>query len=217
MAALIAAIEPTLSRSPALASRQVAEARTPLPPATQLHASSYFHALRDAGPVSASATAPHTPHTSQAAIGLAPTIGVTVAAPSPRRGLYLWLGGAVIAALIGLAIGLTIRRSASRSTSISTDMIDPPPSVAIAAPAASPVTRPAGDPGPADAPPGDAEPGDAIAAPPADARPAPVPGDASTAPVHVSAPVRNPAAEEHLRNAEEAFARQAPAETAGRG
>jgi serine/threonine-protein kinase len=184
MAARIAALEPTLTRPPA-ASHQVAAAVTP---AAQLHASSYVRALRDAG-------SPVTPVPDVAArrVVSAPTIGLaaatanTPARPS-RRGLHLALG-VVIASLFGIAIGVALRTSASRSTSIPV-----PDSHGSAVAGGAAVAGGVLDTGPRDA-------GSPVA--PADAGAAPPPGNAAP-PVHVSAPVRNPAAEEHLRNAEDA-------------
>jgi hypothetical protein len=112
-----------------------------------------------------------------------------------------------IASLIGIAIGIAIRRSASQDTSNSQPPpVQPPPSqahpvvVATGALDAGPETRP--DAGSRDA---------TSTVPPTDAGLAPVspvsvPRDAATAaPIHVPPPVHNPAAEEHLRNAEDAF------------
>jgi len=192
MAAQLTALAPTLTHTPAAASRPVAAAVTP---ASQFHASSYFHALRDADP--AGTTAPDPP---AGRVVSAPTIGLPAATQRPRRGLYVWLGGVAIASLIGLAVGVAIRTAASRSTASSPEAHAVAGAVVI-------------DAGRADVGPGDAarvaSPADAGAvAPPGDAATPAVapPGDAATpAPVHVSAPVRNTAAEEHLRNAEDAF------------
>jgi len=191
MAALIAAIEPTLTSVPATASRQVA-ARPEPSRAAQLHPSSYFHALGDT--VLAATTAPNAP---AAGVGLAPTIGISPAATTPRRGLSRWIGGIVIASLIGAVIGIAIRRFASRSPSDSEE-----PAVVVATGADARLTDATLAVAPVDAGPADAM----IAMAPADAGPARVPGDApATIPVHVSAQVRNTEAEEHLRNAEAAF------------
>jgi serine/threonine-protein kinase len=117
-----------------------------------------------------------------------------------RRGLYFWLGVVAIASLLGVALGVAVRRSTSGSTSMS----EPAPhaEVAIAAPA---------DAGPRDdsnrhaATPKDA------AAPsiPVDARhaiPAAPPTPLRAVPaIHAAAPARNPVADEHLRSAEEAY------------
>jgi len=180
MAARLSELEPTLTRTAVIASRQVAAAITP---AAAFHASSYFHALRDAGPpVTAAPDASPGRVVSAPTVGLAPATANAPARPS-RRGLYRWLGGVAIASLVGIAIGVALRKSTSRSTSIS-----------------APESH-----GPIDAGPIDAAPGDAGSpVPPADAGAAPPLGDAAP-PVHVSAPVRNTAAEEHLRNAEDAF------------
>jgi Protein kinase domain len=184
MAAQLTELEPTLARTPAAASRQVAVVA---PSATQFHASSYFHALRDTDAVGTAAPEPPAGRAVSA-----PTVGLPAAAHRPRRGLYLWLGGVVIASLIGLAIGIAIRKSGSPGAAVS-------PEVHQAVPDAEPSDAPGGatsnarqDAGPPP-PPGDA----AFPLPPGDA--------AMPPPIHVSALVRNPAAEEHLRNAEDAF------------
>jgi len=194
MAAQITALEPTLTSAPA-ASRQ-AEVRAERTPTAQSRESSYVHALADtslASPVAADALA---------SVGSAPTIGFHTPQP-PRRRMSRWIGGVVIASLLGVVIGLAIRRSTSPGTASSDG-----PVVAVAAGAT--------DAGPTDAAitvaPSDAGAADAMsAAAPVDARSAVppvarVPEDAPAAtPVHVSARVRNAAAEEHLHNAEEAF------------
>ncbi len=220
MAALIAAIEPTLTSAPAAASRQVA-ARPDPSRAAQLHPSSYFHALGDI--VLAATTAPNAP---AAGVGLAPTTGFSPAATPFRRGLSRWIGGIVIASLIGAVIGIAIRRSASGRSSSSeepavvvaagvADGRPPDAAIAVARVDAGPtevriaVTQ--ADAGPSDvriaATPTDAGPSDVlIAVAPADAGSTRVLGDApATPPIHVSARVRNAAAEEHLSNAEAAF------------
>jgi serine/threonine protein kinase len=211
MAGLIAALEPGLTGAPtshltgAPTSRPALVVRPPGSSATQVHASSYFHALSDT-----SLAAPVAPEAPPAAVGSAPTINLPPVARPSRRGLYLWLGGVAIASMIGITIGLAIRRSTSRSTSIS-----PQDSQAMAvATDAGAVARIADAAGAADAAgvadaagAANAAPQDAAnAGPVADAGSLPVPVDApAVAPVHVSAPVRNAAAEEHLRNAEDAF------------
>ena len=196
MAAQLTELEPTLTRTPAAASPQVAVAVTP---ATQFHASSYFHALRDTDAVGT--TAPDTP--AGRAVS-APTVGLPAAAHRPRRGLYLWLGGVALASLMGIAIGVAIRKAGSPSASIAPEVhpevlravLDAEAADAGPGDATSDASQDAGAP----PPPGDAAP------PPGDAAMPPPPGDAATPPpVHVSAPVRNPAAEEHLRNAEDAL------------
>jgi serine/threonine protein kinase len=195
MAAQLAQLAPTLTRTPAAAPRSVAAAVTP---ASQPHASSYFHALRDAAPVDTT-----TADTPVARVVSAPTVGLPPAVPRPRRGLYLWLGGVVIASLVGVALGVAIRSSASRSTSISSEAHDAGVAMGVTDTRPPDATRSAA--ALADAAPGDA-PGVAVAVIDAGDASAAPPGDAGTAaPVHVAVPVRNPAAEEHLRNAEDAF------------
>jgi hypothetical protein len=175
--------------------------------------SSYFHVLRD-GELDGAAA----PGASAVNVRSAEALEVPSTARRSRRGLYLWLAGAAIASLFGVAIGGAIRRSASGSTSMSDQ--DSGGVVAAAAPT---------DAGPRDAPirmSTDAA-GLAIPADPPTAPPAPVashtapvashtapvapptapiaPPTAPVAPFRVSAPVRNPVAEEHLRNAEDGF------------
>jgi hypothetical protein len=104
----------------------------------------------------------------------------------------------VIASLFGAVIGIAIRRSASGPSSSSEE---PAGVVAAGVADAGPpdTTMPVA---PVDAGPADVR----VAMAPADASPLLVPGDAPPLlPVHVSARVRNPVAEEHLRNAEVAF------------
>jgi eukaryotic-like serine/threonine-protein kinase len=220
MAAQIAALEPTLTSAPA-ASRQV-EVRAERPPTAQSRESSYVHALADTGLASPVAAGP------RAGVGSAPTVGFLPTTQPPRRKASRWIGGVVIASLLGVVIGLVIRRSTSPGTA-SSDA----PAVAVAAGAADAgptdpaITVAPSEAGPTDpaiaAAPSDAGPTDpAITAAPSDARAtdvmiaavppvspvspvSPVPEDAPAAPVHVSARVRNAAAEEHLHNAEEAF------------
>jgi serine/threonine protein kinase len=201
MAAGIAAIEPTLTSAPA-ASRQVA-VRAERTPTAQSRESSYVHALGDT--VLAGATAPDV---LAAGVGSAPTIGSPAARP-PRRRRSRWVGGVVIASLFGVVIGIVIRQATSRSTSISEQpAVALATGVADAGPAQAVIAAVPIDAGPSDVrsatPPADAD--VRIAVGPADAGPVRVSGDAPAArPVHVSAQVRNAVAEEHLRNAEDAF------------
>ena len=221
MAALIAAIEPTLNNTPSSASRPLAMTLTPLAPVKQFHESSYFHALGDTA--LAGAVAPGEP---PSGVVSAPTVDLPFGQPPARpqtvrpsrRGLYLWLAGVAIASLIGIAIGIAIRRSALQGTSASPPPhVQPPPSQAHptvvaatgapdagsdAGPETRPDTRP--DAGSRDAT-STVPPTDAGLAPVSPVSVPPVPSDAATAPIHVPPPVRNPAAEEHLRNAEDAF------------
>jgi serine/threonine protein kinase len=217
MAALIAALEPTLLRAPTAAprrdtpaSRQVAAAVTP---ATRFHVSSYFQPLLDAGPPGLA------PEVAANRVGLAPTVdlpslpsALPPAPPAPppatkpfRRGLYFWLGGAAIASLLGGAIGIVIRTSGSQNTSIpAAEPASAPHEVIVAA-------EPADETEPVDAATlATAKPSDTTTTtmPPLDAGPAVVPRDAPPVPSsHGPAPVRNARAEEHLRNAEDAFRR----------
>ncbi len=190
MAALLGALEPSLSRR-AAAPPQVAIERAPTPLQT-FHPSSYVEALRDAAPASTEATAPGIPRPSTAS-----TANLGRTANGSRRRLYRGLGGAAIASLLGLGVGIALRRPALHSPS--PPARDPRAAVAI-------VARDA---------PGDAS-VDAGAAPAVDAGAAPA-VDAGAAPVPVAAPARarkargepadlhNASAEEHLRNAEDAL------------
>jgi serine/threonine protein kinase len=167
MAALIAGLEPTLSRPAAAPHGGAAEPPPPRPPSRPFHASSYFHV------VESSAAVPSERPT--------PDLGV-----SRGRGRYFVLGGAALAALVGLAVGLVIHGPAARTG---------------ASPADSPVALASGDAGPPDA--GAALAPDGSIAAPRDAAVRAVPLDAASPTVR--APPRNPVADEHLRNAEDAL------------
>ena len=217
MAALIAQIEPSLVRAPAAiaapvvaghatghvgshAARQATGAAAgsldhAAPPVLHnqaaFHASSYFRALRD-GELGDATTSTG----SRALAGSSGTLHAPLTARRRRRGLYLWLGGVAIASLIAVAIGGAIRRSASRSTSMSDRTLHGVITAAVpadAGPTGGTIRAPAD----ADAPPADAMPPGPIAAV--------APAAPSTAPIRVTAPARNPVAEEHLRNAEDGF------------
>jgi serine/threonine-protein kinase len=193
MATLIAALEPSLLRTPTTASPPVAvaparagstESGSPVRYAPPAHASSYFHALRDASP--AGSAAPDPPPGAPPF----PTTDLPPATLRSRRGRYLWLGGVAIASLLGVAIGFAVRPLPVRTT-------PPPPEDAPAAVVATAAS---------DAAPSDA----ARIAAPSDGGPVPIPqvpqvpdDPPAVPPVHVA--VRNAAAEEHLRNAEDAL------------
>jgi eukaryotic-like serine/threonine-protein kinase len=207
MAALLAELAPTLTRPPGAAPPRLATDPGPgdrpatalaagvTPPARPLasptalrrtfHESSYFHALRDTDP-----SVPVAASTTGAAVSSGQMMP---AVPRSRRGLYLWLGGVAIAALIGAVIGISIRTSTSRSASMSANGAH---------------TGTAG--APIDADPIDAGPGDGSVVVDAVALDASL---ALHAPVHAPAPpvaairglpaARKTEAEEHLRGAED--------------
>ncbi|HEU4734223.1 MAG TPA: protein kinase [Kofleriaceae bacterium] len=248
MAELIARIEPTLTRSapptnghaalhatgvvaigagglaaadaPAArpATDSIAHAVTPsAPKLATFRESSYFRAVRAADPPAPPAGS------TLATLGMADTLGVAVPARRARRGLYVWLGGAAIAALVGVALGVAIHRSASPGGASA----PPPARVASSAPGeVGPSAAPSAPGGAASAPAAPAAPGmrDGVAALPAlPARPVTAPGPAAPSraaapagpvarvvPVRAPAAAHNPAAEEHLRSAEDAFAHDNP-------
>ncbi|HET7503091.1 MAG TPA: protein kinase [Kofleriaceae bacterium] len=191
----------------------IAHAVTPSAPRlSKFRESSYFHALRPADLPAPPAGA------TLAALGAADTLGVAVPPGRSRRGLYLWLGGAAVASLVGVAIGVAIRRSAAPASAgeppalrvVSSPPTDAGPRDAPGArpdPAASDEARAPAAPAPRTAP-------DGVAAFPSPSSGATASGTASGRQVaHVvtvraaSAP-HSAEAEEHLRNAEDAFAHQ---------
>ncbi len=214
MAALIAAVEPTLVRPPAATAPPVAPGQAtsqatghvaghaigqavtpPLHQQAAFRESSYFHALRDGELDGAAAS-----RASVANGRSAETLHVSSPVRRSRRGLYLWLAGAAIASLIGVAIGVAIHGAASRSTSMSDRGSD-----GVVA-AASPTDAGLHGPTPT-APPTTpvAPPTTPVAPPTTPVAPPTTPIAPPTMPIRVSVPPRNPIAEEHLRNAEEGF------------
>ena len=158
-----------------------------------------------AGPARAAAQAPPADLAGRAAApaagarsaGSTATTGIRAIRPARRR-LSLWLVGISIASLIGVAVGLSVRRSS--------------PSASVATPAPLPVAVATAAAVPADA--AAPETGAPAAAPPDAAAPSAVAGTRVVAavashparpPVRVAAAPRNPAAEEHLRAAEDAL------------
>lgn len=213
MDALIRAIEPTLARPPG-PSAPVAAPSSPTPPPV-MHTSSYFQALRDTDPAEAAAAAPD-----PAAAGASTPLSSSLPRIArPRRRLALWLGGIAAASALGLGFGLAMRgtsRSSSMNASITTradPVPDPPPvghtegvttggSAAVADPA---TTAPDAAHAEAVTPVRAATPAErptATAAPRPVREPEGSGGGVRSAP---RAAGRNAAAEEHLRNAEEAF------------
>jgi hypothetical protein len=221
MAALIAEIEPTLARSPGAAALVIgatcasgaptghasahAVGRTTdqfgAPAASRtavFHASSYFPALSN-GQIDRAA-APEGVRPSIDSAGSPDTAPAAHRRRRSPRGLYLSLGGVMIASLVGATLGIAVHRSASRSTSMSgggSQPADPQGAVRAAAPDDAAVQDAAG---PA---PGNGE------APPVPIDAAHAPSASLPAAVHVPAAVpaagRNAAAEEHLRSAEDGF------------
>ncbi|HEX7841942.1 MAG TPA: hypothetical protein VF469_30940, partial [Kofleriaceae bacterium] len=128
-----------------------------------------------------------------AAAGLPPTARV-------RRRLYLWVGGIVIASLIGVVVGGSVHRAGSPAASNA----EPRPIAAELPADAGAMELATGDARIALATPLDAT----APSPPADAALAPPPPhDPPVAqhPVHAAAPAHPSAADEYLRAAEDAF------------
>ena len=200
MSELLAELTPRLAPPPIPRDRA-----SPIRPAVH-HASSYVDALRD--------TVPDSRRASEAA-GVDPPLRTR----RRRRGPAFWLGGVAIASLLGLAIGAAVRGTGPRSTSISTSIPEPRDRVAAAVPPDASAAGP-GDSGIAAPIPRDrASPDRASPIDPTGGfapRPAgravgvasPVTPGAVALPARRDAtPARNPVAEDHLRNAEDAFVR----------
>jgi serine/threonine-protein kinase len=210
MDALIRAIEPTLARPPGPGAPLAA----PASPTPVIHTSSYFQALRDTDPAEAAAAAPD-----PAAAGASTPLSSSLPRIArPRRRLALWLGGIAAASALGLGFGLAMRgtsRSPSMTESITrgADRVPDPPQASPAngattggsAAVTDPATAPDGARSEAVTPVRVATPGErttATAAP----RPARESEGGPAGSVRgPRAAGRNAAAEEHLRNAEEAF------------
>jgi serine/threonine protein kinase len=211
MDALIRAIEPTLARPPGPGAPLAA----PASPTPVIHTSSYFQALRDTDPAEAAAAAPD-----PAAAGASTPLSSSLPRIArPRRRLALWLGGIAAASALGLGFGLAMRgtsRSSSMTESITrgADRVPDPPPVGppkgattggSAAVTDLGTTAPDGARSEAVTPVRVATPGErttATAAP----RPARESEGGPAGSVRgPRAAGRNAAAEEHLRNAEEAF------------
>jgi serine/threonine protein kinase len=226
MDALIRAIEPALTRPPGPRAPAAAPA-SPTPPPV-IHTSSYFEALRDTDP--AEARAPAAAPDPAAASASSPFSSSLPRIARPRRRLAMWLGGIAAASVLGLGFGFAMRgtsRSASMNESITSgaDPVPDPPRAANGSTNGSANGAPSGtDPGGSA---GGADPGGTT---PEGARSGTVtpvrvaaPGERTTATAAPRAPreleggtggsgrggprtpARNAAAEEHLRNAEEAF------------
>jgi serine/threonine protein kinase len=210
MDALIRAIEPTLTRPPG--ARAPVAAPSPTPPAV-IHTSSYFQALRDTDPAEAAAAAPD-----PAAASASPPLSSSLPhIARPRRRLALWLGGIAAASAVGLGFGFAMRstsRSGSMNESITSgaDPVPDPQPVGNGATIATSngATTATGNPattggattgGATTGTPGERPAGTAVPRAPRE----PEGGTSGGTRNGSKSAGRNPAAEEHLRNAEEAF------------
>jgi serine/threonine-protein kinase len=219
MAVLIEQLEPTLAES-AAHTRQPAPVGKPPTPPPVFHSSSYFEALRDTDPAAAAPL--------QTGAGASAPLSASLprAMARPRRRVALWLGGAVLASVLGLAVGLSMR-APSGSASSATDPVaaraasrgSEDSAISMPGGGALPGGNASANPvggnsvgssavGGNAAPPGNS--GESSGNQPASANPSAPSASGSASSVgtgsrHIAAPVRTAVVTEHLRNAEEAF------------
>jgi serine/threonine-protein kinase len=189
MARLIAAVEPTLTRTAAPA--PPAPPRPAPRPRTPTRVSSYVQALRDTD------RAPAAPDD----LGGLPTV-LAATVRRPRRRPRFWLVGVAIAVLVGLGVGVTLQSPRNHTATA-------PPANPVGVPVAPPAIAgptPAGSPS-------TASPANSVASAPPPVPPPPIspaprperrPPRAAAAPGEPTPP-RSAEAEEHLRGAEDAL------------
>jgi len=189
LARLLGELAPALARPGGPGPGPLAAKPTPSRP------SSYVQVLRDGNPAHSTA-AIAAPAAAAAVRGLTTTSAGSASlrgAPTrpARRRLSLWAGGVAVASLIGVAVGLSVQRSGPRAASTT----GPAPAVAAvpadAGAGAGKVTEEPVDAGPR----GISLDAAATAAPPAPHTPR----------NHAAPPVHSAAADEYLRNAEDAY------------
>ena len=233
LAGLLAELEPTLARSPAIAPPRTASKPTPV------HASSFVEVLRDPPPPAVAAPPAGPAGADPWVTGQAPGATLAPGAPiapgtpgapgapirpsardrRPRR-LAIWLAGVAIASVVGLAIGVSVTRPGAADPPAAPVTGSPAPGATPTGGAVQPVRDEPGDLAPGARPvvapiaagPGSAAPEVAPAAgapspPPHTGKPpAPAPPRRTARP---AAP-RDPEIAEHLREAEDAYRNNLP-------